>query len=68
MKVEEIERETDRKKTARMKVNAGMRLLMADERVGELNSKPLFPSNWHESLQKFNTIPKPISPQNLKSI
>lgn len=32
-----------------MKVKAGIRLLMADERVGELYSSPLFPSNWQNS-------------------
>ena len=33
------------KETANMKVKAGIKLLMADERVGELYSSPLFPSN-----------------------
>lgn len=39
-----------RKTTARMKVNAGLTLLIAEDNVGELYFIPLYPAIWNALL------------------
>ena len=45
------------KTTARKKVNAGIRVLIAEDREGELYSKPLYPHILAESLFSQKSVP-----------